>query len=448
MKYIKALLLLFFLPVYFSCEKFLDLEPETSLSSAVAFDNITGIEAGINGAYSTLHSDWVEWQYMFGELLTSNVKEVGGLANSEYSKVLQHATWTDLYESEGYLWLLSFQSINLVNHVLQALPGIEATNDQIAKDKIRLEGEALFLRGLIYFVLNRFHAQPNNDLSVPLLTTPFEPGDAPFRAHIHEVETQVLADLKQAEILMDGIESNNGRATIWSVRALLARVYFEYKEYNNAENYADGIINSGKFTLLDGNVDAAYSTDITTENIFTFLSQPTDRASANLYSIFSLNNTNVQLSVSDAFWDIISQDADDLRLTVLHEDFGTAYAVRKYDNRDMNMPYIRLPEMYLIRAESRVNNGNLDGGLADLNRLRQRAGVVPVSYTDKADLLEKIYVDRSLEMSMEGDNFHNLKRLERPIGGYPWEEARYKLVFFLPEKEIQLNPNLIQNDIW
>ena len=67
---------------------------------------------------------------------------------------------------------------------------------------------------------------------------------------------------------------------------------------------------------------------------------------------------------------------------------------------------------------------------------------------DRADLLEQIYRERSLEFSMEGDNFHNLKRLEQPIGGLPWEEARFKLVFFIPEKEVQLNPNMVQNDIW
>ena len=49
-----------FLSSFFSCERFLALEPETSLSSAKAFDSIEGVEAGINGAYSTLHHEWVE----------------------------------------------------------------------------------------------------------------------------------------------------------------------------------------------------------------------------------------------------------------------------------------------------------------------------------------------------------------------------------------------------
>jgi hypothetical protein len=225
-------------------------------------------------------------------------------------------------------------------------------------------------------------------------------------------------------------------------------VYFEYEDYGNAESYANNLIENGPFSLIDEDVAAAYSTNVTSENVFTFLSLSNDRAANNLFDRFSLNSNNVQLSVSDPFWDLISTESDDLRLTVLHEDFNIARACHKYDNRDMNIPYIRLPEMYLIRAESRVNNGKPDDGLTDLNRIRQRAGLSPTDYADEADLLEKIFKDRSLELSMEGDYFHNLKRLKRSIGGYPWEEAQYKLVFFIPETEILLNPNLIQNDFW
>ena len=67
-----------------SCQDFLELEPETSLSSALAFDNIEGLEAGINGAYSTIHSDWVERQFVFAECLAGNVREVNAINNTNY----------------------------------------------------------------------------------------------------------------------------------------------------------------------------------------------------------------------------------------------------------------------------------------------------------------------------------------------------------------------------
>ena len=437
-----------------ACSDFIDLEPETSLSSAVAFDNIQGVEAGINGIYSSLHNDWVERQIIFAETLSSNVFEVNSLGNSNYQATLRHETWTDLNNVANYLWRMGFRAIDVANQIIVAMPEIAEPNQQIVAEKNRLLGEAYFLRGMNYFVLNRFYAHPNNGLSIPILTEPFKNGDMPVRAAIEEVRNQVIADLKEAESLMEGIESNEGRATIWAIKALLARVYFEYKDYSTAQIYADDVINKGKvegkkLTLINGgDFRSLYSSGISSEHIFTFLGQPNDRANNRLFEIFSLESTAVELSMSKDFYRTISKNKKDLRLEQLHEDFRIAWACYKYDDRDMNIPYIRLSEMYLIRAESMVNNGDLDGGLADLNSLLNRAGLDETTYTDKTDLLEQLYRERTLELSMEGDNFHNLKRLEQEIGGLPWVEASYKLVFFIPEKEVQLNPNLVQNEIW
>jgi hypothetical protein len=444
---IKSILIFSVLFAFPSCNGFLDLEPETSLSSAVAFDNIEGIEAGINGAYSIIQSDWVERQIIFSECMMSSVVQINALSNTNYSQALQHSVWSDMFNISGYFWQMSYRVVDVSNQILQAIPDIPETNTKIADDKRRLQGEALFLRGMMFFVLNRFYAQPQNGLSAPILTEPFQPDNLPGRASIDEIKAQTIADLKEAETLMASVVSNSNRATIWSVKALLARVYFDYKDYQNAEIYANDVIENGPFSLIDGDVAAAYGTNLTTENIFTFLSLSNDRAATNMYERFAFESGNIQLAVSPTFWDIINVLNDD-RATILHEDLGGGVACHKYNERDMNMPYIRLPEMYLIRAESSVENGDLDGGLTDLNRLRQRAGLSETNYSDKADLLAKIFTDRTVEMSMEGSNFHNLKRLEQPIGGYPWNEAEYKLVFFIPENEVQLNPNLIQNDIW
>ena len=452
MKNLTYLLLISF--ALLSCEDFLDLEPETSLSSATALDNIEGVEAAINGAYSSIQQEWIERQFVFAECLASNVFEVNQINNSNYQDAIRHQSWTDLFNTANFLWDMSYRAIDLANQVIQAVPDIPEPNQQIAADKRRLLGEAHFLRALNYFVLNRFWAQPRNGLSVPLQLVPFKPGDTPARAGIEEVKNQVIADLQEAENLMAGIESNNNRATIWAVKALMARVLFEYKDYANAATYADDVINNGRvegkrLALLQGDMTPLYSSAVTSENIFTFMATGRDRANVRLFEMFSLEGSSaVELSMSASFWRIISRNKRDARIEQLHEDFRTAFACHKYNDRDMNIPYIRLAEMYLIRAESQVENGQLDQALADLNQLLERAGVEPTTYTDKADLLDQIFRERSLELSMEGDNFHNLKRLEQSIGGFPWEEASYKLVFYIPEKEVQLNSNLVQNDPW
>ncbi|MEM1218140.1 MAG: RagB/SusD family nutrient uptake outer membrane protein, partial [Bacteroidota bacterium] len=293
---IKPIILLGFLACFTACESFLDIEPETSLSTALALDNIEGVEAAINGAYSTMHSDWVERQYLFAECFARTVQEENTLSNQNYQQAISHASWTDLFNTGNYFWDLSYASIDLANKVIQAIPEIESINAAVEERKRQLEGEARFIRGLNYFVLNRFFGHSVNGLSVPLLTAPFIPGDQPARATIEDVKNQVLADLKMAELQMDGLESNDDRATIWAVRALLARVYFEYRDYENAEGYANSVIESGAFALVDEDLLAGYSTNISSENVFTFLGTSIDRAANNLFTRFSPASNNVQLS--------------------------------------------------------------------------------------------------------------------------------------------------------
>lgn len=197
-----------------SCEDFLSIEPETSLSTAIAFDNVEGIEAGINGAYGILQSDWAERQFIFSDCLASNVEIINPINNSNYADVLNHATYTDLLDPGNYLWEMNYQVISLVNTMLLAIPEIEVTDDQVAEQLRQQEGELLFLRGMCYFVLNRFWAQPQNGLSVPVLTEPITIEDQPSRASIEEVKAQVLADLNAAEGKMGDLTANAGRATI------------------------------------------------------------------------------------------------------------------------------------------------------------------------------------------------------------------------------------------
>ncbi len=445
----KYIFLIFIGTLFTSCESFLNLEPETSLAGTVAFDNLDGIDAGINGVYHIIQSDWVERQYIFPECFANNVVEKATLSNSNYQAALRHESWTDLSEMGNYLWEMSYQSISQCNNLLVSLNEFQPANQAETDRKNELTGEVYFLRGLMYFILNRFWAQPNNGLSVPLALAPITPDDKPSRATIEEIKNQVLVDLQEAETLMATVTSNNDRATIYAVQALLARVNFEYKNYTDAENYADAVINSGKFTLQDGDVGAGFGVNLSSENVFTFLSITADKAAFQLnrrYSTFQ--NSNTQLAYSNNFYSVMSNDTADLRLKDLISENNGSYYSNKYDDRDMNLPYIRLPEMYLIRGESKANNNDLTGGLNDLNTIRQRANLTATTAANQTELLDKFYIERAKELALEGDNFHNLKRLEQSIGGLPWSEAQYKLVFYIPQTEVILNSNLVQNDPW
>jgi len=110
---------------------------------------------------------------------------------------------------------------------------------------------------------------------------------------------------------------------------------------------------------------------------------------------------------------------------------------------------IRLAELYLIRAESRAQQGNIGGAQADLNLIRARAGLGPTGASDVADLLTAILHERQVELMAEwGNRWLDLKRmgvadavLENEKPGWVATDTLYPI----PAEQLADNPALVQN---
>jgi hypothetical protein len=118
--------------------------------------------------------------------------------------------------------------------------------------------------------------------------------------------------------------------------------------------------------------------------------------------------------------------------------------------------------MYLTRAEARAYQGNLVGALEDLNVIRTRAGIAPVTgLTQRNDVLQAIENERRLELCFEGHWYYDLTkrhdwnnpeltRAQVVLGGVdeqgnfvPLNETYNR--FPIPNSEITTNPNITQN---
>jgi hypothetical protein len=140
---------------------------------------------------------------------------------------------------------------------------------------------------------------------------------------------------------------------------------------------------------------------------------------------------------------------DDARARINHAFVnvdGKVYST-KFDVEYLSVPVIRLAEVYLNRAEARVHEGDGAGAAADLNLVRERSEAG--TYASPASL-EDCEKERNVELYLEGDYFHNMKRLQKPdfavdINGnkYNWDDV--KLVFPIPKSQTDVNPNLVQN---
>lgn len=136
------------------------------------------------------------------------------------------------------------------------------------------------------------------------------------------------------------------------------------------------------------------------------------------------------------------------------------------NNTDDNWPIFRYADALLSLAEALNEQGKPTEALTYLNQVRDRAfgtGVNPVSTTIQSELRDSILHERRVELAFENQRWHDLVRNGKAIeimnayGVELKEEHSYlipstyqvtqqRLLFPIPESEMGLNPDLIQNE--
>ena len=98
------------------------------------------------------------------------------------------------------------------------------------------------------------------------------------------------------------------------------------------------------------------------------------------------------------------------------------YTNDRMNDQFIGVSYIRLAEMYLIRAEALAETGNLSGALEDLHVVRSRVGLGRLETmnpelkltTDKDNLINEILRERNCEIGAEcGDRLYDMIRRKR-----------------------------------
>jgi len=429
-----------FLILITGCEKLLDLEPSQSVSENIALDSDENIKNVLIGAYALFDEPGI-----YGGNLLRNAELLAGDGQIQWL-----GTYIDPRQifnkdmlttnSEVYVhWRDAYAVINTVNNILSV---IDIVNED---DRDRVEGESLFLRGLMYFDLVRFFGlqyEPgtqNNQLGVPLVLTPTRGIDETSfvtRASVEAVYSQVIADLTQAAALLP--EENDVYASAGAANALLARVYLQKGDYPNARIASNAVIGSGVYSLLSDYADVFNEDDNTAEDIFATQITPQNRFSSmtEFFSIREFGGRDGDIEILDGHLNLYP--AGDARRDLFFIGNGE-WRTGKWNNQYGVINLIRLAEMYLIRAEANVRIGGTPLGASpqsDYNTIRARAGLAPAG----AVTLNDILLERRLELAFEGHSIHDIRRLKGNVGVRPWNDP--KLLFPIPARELESNPSL------
>lgn len=434
-----------------SCGDRLDIEPENSLASGQALNTSSDVEALLVGAYDILGDD-----DLYGGSLLRDSELLGGT-----DEVFWDGTFVDpgqIYRKQILVnnaqveetWFEAYEAINIANNVLAnlAVVGEELPADEQADLKEKVEGEARFIRGTLYFELVRLYGRAWNDgdpaanLGVPIVLKPTTViNDSSFvtRATVAQVYEQALTDLQTAADLLP--ESNGFFATTFAAQGMLSRVYLMQGRYPEAAAAANAVIASGEYALNDDYADAFANESVNTvEDIFAI--QVTSQDGTNEMNRFFAPPSN--LGRGDIYMLAphlaLYEEGDERRAFFYFDEDQEQTYTGKWTNQFGNVNILRLAEMYLTRAEANFRAGTTIGAtpLADINTIRTRAGLAPLTEVT----LDIILRERHLELAFEGHRIHDLKRTGRPVGAFPFGSPQ--LVYPIPQREIDANPELLE----
>lgn len=459
------------LAVFFSsCDSLIDVQPRQSIDTATAFTSEEAVQAAILGVYDRLQGLRVYGRDLIAlpEALSDNGRATNksGRLNGEY------LNQPGAHFADG-LWQGAYYAINQVNLILENLPAVPRMA-QATKDVI--EGEALFMRALFYFNLTRCYAYdpgaivaPSNLGSVPLIlkgVTGLDQVELSARASIDDIYAQIYKDLDAAVAKLPARTAIN-RVNKVSAQAIYSRVALYKKDYAKAVSTANDALNGGVGTLLTtANYVAGFRSGVNPESIFEIEFQTPENTGVNesLQTSYTTLLTSGNRATTGGFGDLVPTndllaqfETGDVRRGLY--ELGTAgrgaaetectkfLGKNGQPNLD-NVPVIRVSEVILNRAEALAMQNNATAALADLNRIRTRAGLTEVTLAGSA-LLEEILKQRRVELAFEGHRWFDLKRLGRdivkaaPAQTLPFTD--FRILSRLPVREIQVNSNLKQN---
>ncbi len=430
-----------------SCDV-LEQEPQASITPEVIFASEQGADAAVVGLYSFLQKD-----ENYGELIP--------FAMDQYADVSTYAGFFEYYldldrnvvpatnTAVAELFRGGYATINLANIIISEVPNVDDagyTEEERAEDI----ASAKTFRALAYFDLLRHFGEywdSSSQFGMPLFTqsTGGDLANVAFaeRASVDAIYQQILTDLTEAEADLPD-SSDKTFVSQGFVQGLLARVYLYQKDYANAITRATQVIDNPNYELLPNYADV-FSTGGNSEDIFKLLFNTQDPSSLSTFTI-----SREEVLPDPALIAALEEDPNDTRQELLGQGpTGTQIRILKYPDGAGNSDpalVMRLAEIYFIRAEATaLSGGSLDDALADINIIRERAGLDPVAAVANQDeLIDLLLSEKYKEMFLEGHRFFDLVRLDRYDDVLGIEA--FRRILPLPQRELDIDGNLmVQN---
>ncbi len=438
-----------FLTLLTGCNQFLNINPKSEVTNDDMFTTAEGCEDALYGIYADMGTN----RNLFGEKLSFMLPEMmsGNMTTTtvaEY-KYLSYADWGQSSATTAItsLWDAMYANIGYINNVIENLENNE--NDYRYMNLYK--GEAYALRAFMHFEVARYFAVAfaSTDAAAKASALPYVTAygytPTPYSS-LEDYFAKIIEDLVRAEQLLTAdqelvpaVRDNaaNGftscrimHMNLYAVQALMARVYWTMggEWMTLAGQYAEKVIDSEKFPLM-------LSSDLSNmeggvlnlkETIFGLYSTTVP---SRYYSLHAQDNASYTLNPNflNIYEDSGPGEGSDLRQTVwfnsssqictkhLNPIYLTGNTSSTYTGSSIiGFSLISVPEMYYIVAEANLSS-DPEKAMKYLDYVIASRGMVKFADRDGVSGItaDDIYREREKEMFMDGQTWHNMKRLQK-----------------------------------
>lgn len=432
MKAINYIILVVLLSTLSSCKKYLEIgDPKAELAKSSVFASDGSAKAAMVGIYSDMNA----LNYYYANVLTTFM---GGMSADEFTYAATFAEFDEWKNTKvspgnrfvGQLWSQPYDYNYRANAIIE---GVTASTTLSPDVKTTLVGEAKFMRAFLHFYL------VNTFGDVPLiLDTDVRKNTNLPRTATTEVYKAIIADLIAAKELLSPNYPENGARTRPNKAAatlLLARAYLYTGNNAQAEIEAGEVIDNPNYSLLQG--DDMNKTFLANSREAVWQLQVVNTlGNRNTWEGFTMTPANI---VSPSAFYRLTKGAGGLVDAFETGDLRRANWTRSYNTTATpplthTFPYkykvrtgtpvteysmiMRYAEAYLIRAEARMQQNKLQLGKEDLDVIRGRADLDPLTLpANTAAGMLQVEQERRIELFSEwGHRWYDLKRWKSVTG--------------------------------
>ncbi|MGB8357914.1 MAG: RagB/SusD family nutrient uptake outer membrane protein [Bacteroidales bacterium] len=453
-KYIGLLLIAF---AFTKCD--LNVIPQDALTSEQITSTSDGLSSLVNGLYaifkeSSGNNCYLRQYYQMSDFASDDIvcayKTEDDLINS-----FRYKDRSAEKSNINYFWEMSYKIVYGANVAISMadIKGDDPFTNQ-------LKGESYFLRAFATHNLVRFFAKPYSDAnkSQPgVIIRESKSDNMPkARATLEETYRYIISSLKTAESVMSEempSERNNDNrrfASIYSVWAMLSRVYLYKGELDSCIIYSDKLINSEMFALETPDSYPGYfaSAKEGSESVwvipFNLIDDQLNGSVASM--IYNGNNCWAEEGASASILEDMGYGTSmvdiDQRWKYIVTDAGVVkngvnmFYISKFSGQDgsptLSSPVMfRLAEIYLNRAEAYAKKADVAGAVADLNTLLENRLIVPEGesiddylYDETSitggEIVDIVLKERRIELAFEGHRIFDLLRNGKDVVRNYW----------------------------